>query len=96
MMKRNASNPIWPFPMCSCRSTREPRAVFESFRCNATSRSSPIMRSNSANIRFVSFSVRQIVTGRKNVRGIEANAEPLGLADIRDDMGKMLEAMAEA
>src|SRR6266568_3072343 len=31
IIKRNASRPIWPFPMCWCRSTREPRTVLESF-----------------------------------------------------------------
>ena len=30
MMKRKASRPILPLPICSCRSTREPRAVLES------------------------------------------------------------------
>src|SRR6266403_1655834 len=29
MMKRKAARPILPLPMCSCRSTREPREVFE-------------------------------------------------------------------
>src|SRR5206468_3069145 len=31
MIKRKASKPIRPLPMCSCRSTLEPRGVFESF-----------------------------------------------------------------
>lgn len=29
---RNASTPTKPFPICSCRSTREPSSFFESFK----------------------------------------------------------------
>src|SRR3984893_18296123 len=32
-IRRNAFDPILPFPICSCRSTREPSDVFESFAC---------------------------------------------------------------
>ena len=39
MMNRNASRPIFPLPMCSWRSTREPRPVLESLRWSAETRS---------------------------------------------------------
>ena len=37
-----------------------------------------------------------VVTGRENMCGIEANAEPLGLADIVHDVREMLKTMAKA
>ncbi len=46
-----------PFPDMFVPITREPRAAFESFRCSATRCSSPMTRSNSANVRFVNLSV---------------------------------------
>ena len=96
MMKRNASNPIRPFPICSCRSTREPRPVFESFRCSRDE----IFDSNNA-IEFREHSFRgflcakMIVIGRKNVGRIQTNAETLRLADVRPDIGQVFEAMTE-
>src|SRR5437868_5310810 len=42
--------PILPLPICSCRSTREPQAVLESFRWIATRRSKPTTRPNSRNV----------------------------------------------
>src|SRR5207253_2439113 len=37
-----------------------------------------------------------VVTGSKNVSSIEANADPFGLAHIGNNVGDVLEAMAEA
>ncbi len=38
---------------------------------------------------------REVVTGRENVRGIEANAEALRFAHVGDDVGDMLESIAK-
>ena len=46
MISQNGASPIFPFPMWSWRSTREPSAVLESFKCQAARRSRPMIRSN--------------------------------------------------
>ena len=46
---------------------------------------------------FLHCNVRaEIVTGGKNVSGIEANAEPFGLPHLVKDLRDLFEAMAEA
>ena len=46
--------------------------------------------------RFLASFAADVVTGGKNMRGIETNTEPFRLADIGNDVGEMFEAMAEA
>src|SRR5437867_4212790 len=38
---------------------------------------------------------RQVVAGGKNVRGVEADAEPFRLAHVRQNVGEMVEGMTE-
>ena len=96
MMKRKASRPIWPLPMCSCRSTREPRAVLESFRCN---RGQAIQANQRDRIRetFVRarFLAADVVAGGEDMRGIETNTKPFRLAHVVDDVGDLFESLAE-
>src|SRR5207247_2062321 len=43
---RKPATPICPLPMCSWRSTREPRGFFESLRCSATTHFRPLVESS--------------------------------------------------
>ena len=54
------------------------------------------MRSNSANILRVEALRREIVAGGVDVRGVEANAEAFRFAHVVDDVGDLLELVAEA
>ena len=93
-MRRNASRPILPRPMCSCRSTREPNGVFESFTCSTATRAEPhgaIERGD--RLRQPRFGVN-LVAGLEGVRRVEANAQRQLRRGVDDGL-QLLEARAD-
>ena len=73
---RNASLPIAPHPIFSCRSRRLPRGFLESFKCTARRRGKPDhaveFRQNAVQI------VRNVIPRVEHMAGVEADAEPFG------------------
>ena len=69
-----AARPIFPWPIFSCRSTREPSGVFESFTCSTYTRLSPTMRSSASIVCVEPLLRPNVVACCKRVRRIDANS----------------------
>ena len=82
--------------MCSCRSTREPRSVLESFRWKARICFSPISEADLTDGSIPALGRADVVAGGKEVGRIKANAEPLGLLYPVEDRGEMLDPISQA
>ena len=72
---RNASSPIFPFPMCSCRSTRVPSAIFESFTCTTSTRCSPTVLSISLSAACETLRCPNVPPRGEKVSRVDANSQ---------------------
>ena len=87
--------PISPSPRLAWRSRLEPSGVAESLTCREPSRSSPTTRSNSSRTSREARGGADVVAGREQVAGVQADAEPLVAAGGVDQPRQLLERAAE-
>ena len=92
---RNAARPMGPRPMCSCRSTREPRGFFESLTWTPRPAQSPTVDRSRRSSR-VALAGDDVVAGGVDVAGVDAGRDAAAGAHRAQDVREVLEAVADA